>query len=100
VAESARAGLREVDRLEAAARKGGALIADLDVRSRLPDGLDAALRTPALTPRMLAQRLCITPQAATRLLASESASIYTSRTSVRNAVCMYSYRYSDIGEWM
>jgi DNA-binding MarR family transcriptional regulator len=70
VAESARAGLRELDRLEAAAGKGAVLTADLDVRSRLPDALEAALRIPALTPRMLAQRLRITPQAATRLLAT------------------------------
>jgi hypothetical protein len=70
VAESARAGLRELDRLEAAAGKGAALTADLDVRSRLPDALEAALRTPALTPRRLAQRLRVTPQAATRLLAT------------------------------
>ena len=69
MAESARAGLRELDRLEAAADKGAALTADLDVRSRLPDTLEAALRTPTLTPRRLAQRLRVTPQAATRLLA-------------------------------
>ena len=68
VGESARAGLRELGRLEAAARKGAVLTVDLDARSRLADALDAALRVPALTARMLANRLRVTPQAATRLL--------------------------------
>ena len=50
-AESARAGLRELDRLEAAAEKGRAVIAGCDERSRLPDAVDALLHTAALTPK-------------------------------------------------
>ena len=68
VAESARAGLRELDRLEAAAEQGRGLAADLDKRSRLPDAIDALLRTPALTPKALAGRLGIAPQTGTALL--------------------------------
>jgi hypothetical protein len=51
VAESARMGLRELDRLAAAAEQGRGVVAGGDKRSRLPDALDALLRTPALTPR-------------------------------------------------
>jgi hypothetical protein len=68
VAESARAGLRELDRLEAAAAKGRGLAADLDKRSRLPDAIEALLRTPVLTPKALAGQLGIAPQTATALL--------------------------------
>lgn len=47
--EAALAGLRELDRLERAAERGKAAAGSLDRRSRLPDALNAALRTPALT---------------------------------------------------
>ena len=66
--EAALAGLRELGRLETAAERGRAATADLDRRSRLPDVLDAVLRTPALTPTLLARRLHIAPQTATALL--------------------------------
>jgi CRP-like cAMP-binding protein len=68
-AEAARAGLRELDRLQAAATAGAALTTTRDPRARLDDALTVVLRHPALTPAMLAQRLGITPQAASRLLA-------------------------------
>jgi hypothetical protein len=67
VAESARAGLRELDRLEAAAEQGRGLAAGLDKRSRLPDAIEALLRTPVLTPKALAGKLGIAPQTATAL---------------------------------
>ena len=54
VAESARMGLRELDRLEAAAEQGRGLAARADKRSRLPDAIDALLRVPVLTPKALA----------------------------------------------
>jgi hypothetical protein len=41
VAESARMGLRTLDRLEAVAEKGRGLAAAADKRSRLPDAVDA-----------------------------------------------------------
>jgi hypothetical protein len=68
VAESARFGLRELDRLEAAPKKGRGVVAGADKRSRLPDALDALLRAPALTPKALAVRLNIAPQTGTALL--------------------------------
>jgi hypothetical protein len=68
VAEGARAGLRELDRLEAAAEAGRALAADRDTRSRLPDAIAALVRTPVLTPKALAVRLRVAPQTATALL--------------------------------
>jgi HTH DNA binding domain len=68
VAESARAGLRELDRLEAATAKGRGLAAAVDKRSRLPDALEALLRTPVLTPKALAGQLGIAPQTGTALL--------------------------------
>jgi hypothetical protein len=68
VAESARMGLRELDRLEAAAEQGRGVVAGSDKRSRLPDALDALLRVPALTPKALAARLRIAPQTGTALL--------------------------------
>ena len=68
VAESARMGLRELDRLEAAAEQGRGVVAGGDKRSRLPDALDALLRTPALTPKALAARLKVAPQTGTALL--------------------------------
>jgi HTH DNA binding domain len=68
VAESARAGLRELDRLEAAAEKGRGLLASCDRRSRLPDAVEALLRVPVLTPKALSARLRIAPQTGTALL--------------------------------
>ena len=68
VAESARMGLRELERLEAAATKGRALTTHADKRSRLPDTVDALLRSPALAPKALAAKLRIAPQTATALL--------------------------------
>jgi hypothetical protein len=56
VAESARAGPRTLDRLEAAAAQGRGLAAGGDKRSRLPDAVDALLRVPVLTPKVLAAR--------------------------------------------
>jgi hypothetical protein len=68
IAEGARAGLRDLDRLVAAAAQGRGLTAQADRRSRLSDALDAALRTPALTPKALAGKLHVVPQTATALL--------------------------------
>ena len=68
VAEGARMGLGELDRLEAAAEEGRALVAGADKRSRLPDATEASLRHPALTPNALAAELRIAPQTATALL--------------------------------
>ena len=68
VAESAQAGRRELDRLEAAAEQGRAVAAAVDKRSRLPDAIAALLRTPVLTPKALAGTLGIAPQTATALL--------------------------------
>ena len=69
IAESARLGLRELDRLEAAAaEQGRGLAARSDKRSRLPDALVALLRAPVLTPKALAAQLRIAPQTATALL--------------------------------
>jgi hypothetical protein len=68
VAESARAALRELDRLTTATEQGRGLAADLDKRSRLPDAIEALLRTPVLTPKALAGQLGIAPQTATALL--------------------------------
>ena len=68
VAEAARAGLRELDRLQAAAAAGAALTAAIDQRGRLPDAVDVVLREPAVTAKSLARHLRITPQAALRLL--------------------------------
>jgi ribosomal protein S25 len=39
-----------------------------DKRSRLPDAVDALLRTPVLTPIALAARLKVAPQTATAVL--------------------------------
>ena len=68
IAESARMGLREFDRLLTAAEKGRGGLAATDKRSRLPDALEALLRTPLLTPKALAAQLRIAPQTATALL--------------------------------
>ena len=61
-------GLRELDRLAAAAEQGRGVVARGDKRSRLPDALDALLRVPALTPKALAARLKVAPQTGTALL--------------------------------
>jgi hypothetical protein len=66
--EGALAGLRELDRLLAAAERGRAVLARRDRRSRLPDALDQALRAPVLTGTALATRLRVAPQTATALL--------------------------------
>jgi hypothetical protein len=68
IAEGSRRGLQELDRLEAAAEQGRGLLARSDRRSRLPDALDALLRVPVLTPKLLAAQLRIVPQTATALL--------------------------------
>ena len=68
VAESARMGLRTLDRLEAVAEKGRGLAAAADKRSRLPDAVDALLHAPVLTPKALAGKLGIAPQTGTALL--------------------------------
>jgi hypothetical protein len=68
VAESARTGQRELERLAIAAEKGRKLTAHCDRRSRLPAAVDALLRIPALTPKALAARLSVAPQTATALL--------------------------------
>lgn len=67
IAEAARGGLRELDRLRDAAEAGARLTANLDRRSRLPEAVDAVLRVPALTPTALARRLKVVPQTATDL---------------------------------
>ena len=67
-ADSARMGLRELDRLEAVAETGRGLAAQADKRSRLPDVIDALLRAPVATPNALARKLRIAPQTATTLL--------------------------------
>jgi hypothetical protein len=67
-AEAARAGLRELDRLQRAAAAGAGLATGLDRRSRLPAAVGALLREPAVTPKSLARSLRVTPQAALRLL--------------------------------
>ena len=68
VAESARAGLRTLDRLEAAAAQGRGLASGGGKRSRLPDAVAALLRVPVLPPKALAARLGIAPQTGTALL--------------------------------
>jgi hypothetical protein len=73
LAESARMGLRTLDRLEAAAAQGRGLAAGGDKRSRLPDAVDALLRAPVLTPKGLAARLGIAPQTGTALLQAPAA---------------------------
>ncbi len=55
--EAALAGLRELDRLERAAERGRVAAKNLDRRSRPPEALNIALRTPALTSTTLASRL-------------------------------------------
>ena len=54
VAESARMGLRALDRLEMVAATGRGLAVAADRRSRLPDAIGALLRAPVLTLSMAA----------------------------------------------
>jgi hypothetical protein len=68
VAESARSGLRTLDRLVAVAGQGRDLASRHDRRSRLVDAVEALLRAPVLTPKALAVRLRVAPQTATSLL--------------------------------
>ena len=67
-AEAARAGARELDRLQAAAAAGAKLAADLDKRSRLAAAVDVVVSVPVVTPKGLGEELAVTPQAANRLL--------------------------------
>jgi hypothetical protein len=62
VAESAHIGLRDLDRLEAAAAKAREIVAAADARSRLPDAIERLLRHPAVTPKALGEKLRIAPQ--------------------------------------
>lgn len=73
VTEAARAGARELDRLQAVAAAGARLTARCDRRSRLPAALDAALAVPVLTPTALTRDLAVTQQAATRWLTALAA---------------------------
>jgi hypothetical protein len=68
VAEAARSGLQEMDRLQCLAAAGVVLIHGIDQRSRLSDAIDVVLREPAVTAKSLARHLRISPQAALRLL--------------------------------
>jgi Fic family protein len=69
IAESARLGLRELDRLGTAAAQRRTMLADnTDRRSLLPDTIEALLRAPVLTPKTLSSRLKVAPQTATALL--------------------------------
>jgi hypothetical protein len=68
VAEGARYGLRELDRLLAVAERAQGLVGKMDRRSRLPDAVDAVLLAPVLTPKALAARLKVAPQTGTALM--------------------------------
>jgi hypothetical protein len=68
LAESARSGLRALDRLEAVAAQGRAVIAGADRRSRLPTRSMRCCAHPMVTPKALASRLKVAPQTATALL--------------------------------
>ena len=70
-AEAARAGLRDLDRLRAAAEAGRTLAEGLDKRARLPAAVDLVLASPVVTPRGVAERLGITLQAANRILGGD-----------------------------
>lgn len=70
VTEAGRAGLRELDRLLAAAAIGAALTKGLDKRSHLGAAVKAVLCSPAIMPKGLARQLGVTPEAALRLLAT------------------------------
>jgi hypothetical protein len=66
VAVAARAASEELVRLQAAEKKGQALVRT--ARSRLPDAVNSVLRAPIVTVRGLANSLDVTPQAALGLL--------------------------------
>jgi hypothetical protein len=66
VAAASLAGLQELDRLRETEKKGRLLGATK--RSRLPDAVDALLRTSVVTVRSLAETLDVTPQASLGLL--------------------------------
>ena len=66
VAEAAKAGLDEINRLQAAAEKGRMLGAT--ARSKLPEAFEAVLRAPVTTAGSLAKTLDVTPQGALGLL--------------------------------
>jgi HTH DNA binding domain len=68
VTEAARTGMRTLAGLRAAEGASAALAAGQDRRSRLPAAIALLLRHPALTAPSLARTLCITPQAALRIL--------------------------------
>jgi hypothetical protein len=59
-------GLQEFERLRGIEEKGRSL--GITARSRLPDALDAVIRTPIVTVRSLAKILRVTPRAAHGLL--------------------------------
>jgi hypothetical protein len=65
---TARAGLRELDRLVSVSERARALTDKADRRSRLPDAIETVLRVPVLTPTALAQKLLVAPQTAAALL--------------------------------
>ena len=69
IAESARLGLRELYRLEAARGEGQGPACQARPPVLLPDALDALLRAPVLTPKALAAQLRIVPQTATEFCA-------------------------------
>jgi HTH DNA binding domain len=66
VAEAAKKGLAELDRLQTAAAKAD--FRDCTKRSKLPAAFDAVMRSPVITARGLADRLEISSQAALGLL--------------------------------
>jgi hypothetical protein len=68
VTDSARMGLQTLERLQTMTEKARGLAVGLDKRARLPDAVDALLRTPVLTPSALAARLRVVPQTATAVL--------------------------------
>jgi hypothetical protein len=68
VAEAARSGLQELDRMQRSAAAGAATTQGMDQRGRLPDAVEFVLREPAVTAKSLAGHLRITLQAALRLL--------------------------------
>jgi hypothetical protein len=63
VAEAARSGLQELDRLQRSAAAGAVLTQGIDRRGRLPQAVDFVLREPAVAAKSLARHLRITPQA-------------------------------------
>jgi len=68
IAEGARAAMTELDRLGGIIQRAEGMLRQRRRSSRMGDAIDAAIRTPCLTPTALGRRLGVTPQAATRLL--------------------------------